>query len=131
MRAEYFEDLLQAAKIHRNVINTFIHIAILMRGKRIIAIAKNRLGTRTRGCGFNTMTIHAEIAVIKKLGDMSQLKGLNLVVLRYGIEPRYWTESHPCKDCMKFLNKCFDKYGLNRVYYSHKHEQGRTQSKAT
>jgi hypothetical protein len=118
MRKEYFDEFLKVARRHKTKANINVHIALLMRGKRIVAMAKNRIGTRTSGSGFNNMTIHAEVAVIKKLGDISQLRGLTLVVLRYGFEPKTWTESHPCPDCMKFLNKCFDKYGLNRVYYS-------------
>jgi hypothetical protein len=61
---------------------TSIHIAaIVLRGK-IIAEATNKLGSRSRGCGYSNYTIHAEKNVIKELGDISKLRGAPRKVLQ-------------------------------------------------
>ena len=113
-----FNEYLPIVQTRRHGINTYCHIAFLVKGKRIIAYATNKVGTRTKGSGYNRATIHAEIAVIKKLGDVSALKGLKMVVLRYGLEYKDWTYSHPCKCCQPVLKKFMDKYGLLNVMYS-------------
>lgn len=113
-----FSHLIPFASNQRLAIATYIHIALLMKGKRIIAWATNRVGTRTQGCGYANMTIHAEIAVIKKFGDMKALKGLSLVVLRYGPAIKGWIYSKPCPHCSRILEKIMRIYGLQKVYYS-------------
>jgi len=118
LHKEMFSHLIPFANSQRLALGTYIHIAILMKGKRIIAIAKNKVGTRTQGCGYANMTIHAEIAVIKKVGDLKALKGLQLIVLRYGPQMKDWTNSKPCSHCRLILEKIMREYGLQKVYYS-------------
>ncbi len=117
-RKDAFQHLIPYAQSQALKHRTCVHVAALLKGKRIVAIATNKTGSRSQGSGYGNSTIHAEVAVVKKLGDISKLKGLTLVVLRYGPQRRSWTHSHPCEHCQVFLNKCFSEYGLNRVYYS-------------
>jgi hypothetical protein len=52
--------------------NTQVHIAILMKRGKILEIASNAVGTRSKGSGYQERTIHAERAVLKKVGDISK-----------------------------------------------------------
>lgn len=115
---EMFSHLIPFAVSHGRSISTYIHIAILMKGKRILAISKNKVGSRKQGCGYANRMIHAEIAVIKKFGNMKGLKGLQLVVLRYGPGIKGWVYSKPCPHCTPILEKIMREYGLQKVYYS-------------
>ena len=98
-------------------INTYFHMAVILgKGGKIIAKATNRVGSRSSGCGYSDYTIHAERAVVKKLGDMSLLKGATLCVWR--ISTANIMPSKPCTDCEIFLTKCMKKYGLLSVKYT-------------
>lgn len=100
---------------------TSVHLAVLVRRGKVVATASNRMGTRSRGCGFNNMTIHAEVNVVKSLGDTTKIKGCDLYVMRVPKESRRahgFMNSKPCHDCEKFLIKCMKEYGLNNVYYT-------------
>ena len=88
---------------------TKLHCAILMKRNKVLAIATNRVGSRSQGCGYSDRTIHAEKNVVKKLGDVSQLKGCTLFVSRIGVHAH---GSKPCDECVLFLNKCIQQYGL-------------------
>jgi hypothetical protein len=90
---------------------TFSHVALLFRGRRLIAIGQNRLGRRG-----NFHTIHAEADVIRSLGDLSKLKGMVLVVIR--IESTGLQNSKPCHACQCLLEKCMREYGLRGYYHS-------------
>lgn len=103
--------------VYKPVLNTHLHYATLSRRGKIIVIARNRVGSRSRGCGWSDETIHAERAVIKKFGDISQLKGCVLEVVRVNKQGQL-LNSKPCDDCMKLLNKCINEYGLLKVLYS-------------
>lgn len=119
MNKNKFNYLIPLIIKRRKVLNTrYLHIAILIKGKKVITYAFNKVGSRSHGCGYNNATLHAEIAVLKKLGDISAVKGLRLVVLRYGIRDSTWTQSHPCPDCQKILNKFIKHFGLHSVHYS-------------
>ena len=96
---------------------TFIHVAIIYRRGKILAIASNAIGSRSRGCGYSDRTIHAERAVLKKLGDMTKLRGAEMVVVRLG-KVTTFVNSEPCHACKTHLTKCMREYGLRRVYYS-------------
>jgi hypothetical protein len=89
------------------------------RGK-IIADATNRVGSRSMGSGYSERTIHAEKNVIKKLGDISQLRGADMYVIRHGRSENSdgFLCSKPCHDCQQFLEKCMREYGLKNVYYT-------------
>jgi hypothetical protein len=95
-----------------------IHIAMIIKGKKVIAVATNFLGTRAKGCGFTDRTIHAERAVIKKVGNHKLLDGAIMVVVRITSGIRDISYSKPCETCMPHLEKCIREYGLKCVYYS-------------
>lgn len=96
---------------------TSLHYAQIIKRNKILAFARNSVGSRSRGCGYSDMTIHAERAVVKKLGDVSKLVGATLIVWRVNpagdILP-----SKPCSSCQLFLDKCKREYGLRKVIYS-------------
>jgi hypothetical protein len=96
---------------------THFHVATLRRRGKVIATARNRVGSRSRGSGWNDQTQHAECAVVKRLGDLSQLRGCILVVMRLNKQNEV-RNSKPCHDCEKFLEKCIKQYGLLKVVYS-------------
>ena len=95
-----------------------VHIAIVMKHGKIIEMATNHLGTRSRGCGYADRTIHAERAVIKKIGDHTKLDGAILIVVRISRGTQQFANSIPCSTCTPHLEKCVKDYGLRRVYYS-------------
>ena len=96
-----------------------IHVALIVKRGQIIAKATNSIGSRSRGCGYSDMTIHAERAVVKQLGDLQQLRGASLYVVRVSKSNQCGIKnSEPCYDCHIFLKKCHEKYGLSRVFYS-------------
>jgi Cytidine and deoxycytidylate deaminase zinc-binding region len=97
--------------------NTELHHATIIRRSKVLASAYNKVGSRSRGCGYSDRTIHAERAVIKRLGDLRQLKGATLIVVRYARDGEI-KGSKPCHDCQLFLEKCMRDYGLLKVIYS-------------
>lgn len=99
--------------VHRT---SFHSATLLLRGK-LLATARNSIGSRSRGCGYSDQTIHAERAVVKRLGDLSQLNGCVLIVIRVNKQGDV-LGSKPCAGCQKFLEKCMREYGLRKVLYS-------------
>ena len=109
-----------------NLLSTFktsVHVAFLIKRNKVIAVATNRVGSRSSGCGYSDCTIHAEKNVVKKLGNLEQLRGAVMYVFRIskcqtlsGIDKI--RNSEPCYDCHLFLQKCVKNYGLRRVFYS-------------
>lgn len=93
------------------------HIAVIYKRGKIMSIAGNTVGSRSRGCGFSDYTIHAERAAIKKLGDNSLLKDATLVVVRIKKDGTFGS-SEPCAPCKKHLTKCMVEFGLRLVYYT-------------
>jgi hypothetical protein len=117
--AEQFRTDPNTQKIHlRHCIS--VHVAILVVRGKIIAQAHNKIGTRSRGSGYSHCSIHAERNVVKEVGDHNKLKGANMYVFRVGRgeNSARLMNSKPCLECQKFLHKCMNKYGLNKVYYS-------------
>jgi hypothetical protein len=95
-----------------------LHIAFLIsRGRKLIATATNAVGSRSRGCGYSERTIHAERAVIKKVGDINRLRGAILVVIRLRTDGTI-SNSKPCHSCSVHLEKCMREHGLRCVYHS-------------
>lgn len=96
------------------------HIAVLTKGNKVLAAAMNQFGSRSFGPGYTYNTIHAEINVIKKLGNLRLLKGATMYVFRTGkgCNENSVCHSMPCAICQKILDKCIDSYGLRRVFYS-------------
>lgn len=101
----------------KDVHRTSYHVARILRRGRIIAQARNTIGTRSRGSGWDDQSLHAERAVVKSLGDVSQLRGCTLEVVRIGKDNGI-RNSQPCHNCHLFLDKCMKKYGLAKVIYS-------------
>lgn len=102
---------------YKEVHNTHLHYATLYRRGKEIATARNTIGSRCRGSGWSDHSLHAERAVVKRVGDISQLHGCTLVVVRVNKQGEY-LNSKPCDSCKKFLDKCIEKYGLRKVVYS-------------
>lgn len=90
---------------------THHHVALLFRGRRIIAIGQNRIHTK----GPHT-TIHAEADVIRSLGDHSKLRGATMVVIRIAASGILY--SKPCAICECLLQKCRREYGLRDWIHS-------------
>ena len=95
---------------------THLHVAAIVKRGKVLATAENSVGSRSRGAGYSDYTIHAEKAVVKKVGDVSQLRGASLCVWR--VSAMSVLPSKPCSDCQIFLEKCMREYGLRAVYYS-------------
>ena len=110
---------MQAYKPYFN--STHLHYARIEKHGKEIASSRNRVGSRSRGCGYSNQTIHAERAVVKSLGDVSQLRGCILTVIRVNKRGQIMN-SKPCASCVKFLEKCIKKYGLLKVMYSDSNE---------
>ena len=97
--------------------NTELHVAFVVKRGKILAIATNRIGSRSRGCGYSNRTIHAERAVLKKV-DRRLLRGADLIVVRLTDRTRDIIGSEPCHACKCHLHKCIKEDGLRTVYYS-------------
>ena len=100
-----------------------IHIAVLVKRGKVIASARNRYGTRSRGSGFSRASLHAEKNVVKELGDITQMRGADMFVMRFAKDSRLeghdrFRCSKPCYGCELFLEKCMREYGLKNVYYT-------------
>ena len=104
-------------EIYKPVHNTSLHYATLLRRNKVLAHARNSIGSRSRGSGWDDQSIHAERAVVKRLGDLSQLNGCVLIVVRVNKHDEL-RNSKPCAACQCFLEKCIRKYGLRKVIYS-------------
>ena len=96
---------------------TSLHIAMVYSRGIMIGLATNSVGSRSRGAGYSKSTIHAERAVLKKVGDTSLLRDAVLVVIRIDREGRIMN-SEPCHGCCCHLSAAMRKYGLKSVYYS-------------
>lgn len=94
------------------------HIAVLMKRGKILEIASNFVGSRQGGCGYDDRSIHAERAVIKKMGDHTKLSGAIMIVIRISRGTNQIANSKPCDVCQCHLSKCIKKYGLKCIYYS-------------
>jgi len=103
--------------VYKPVHKTHLHYARILRRGKPIAEARNSIGSRSKGCGYSDQSIHAERAVVKRLGDLSQLNGCVLLVVRIN-KAGDFLNSKPCADCQKFLEKCMREYGLRKVLYS-------------
>jgi hypothetical protein len=115
---EHFEMLASAYGSAYARLRTSLHIAFIYgRGGMLLGMAMNRVGTRSSGAGFSDMTIHAERAALKAVGDVTLLDGATLVVIRVG-KGGTLMSSAPCPECRCCLQAAMRKYGLRRVLYS-------------
>lgn len=95
-----------------------VHVALLYRRGKLLGVATNFVGSRNKGCGYDHRTIHAERAVLKKVGDHTKLSGAILIVIRIAKGTREIVNSEPCHSCRCHLEKCIKTYGLRTIYYS-------------
>ena len=100
-----------------------IHVATLIKRGKIIAQATNGFGSRSRGSGYSDSSIHAEKNVIKQLGNIHELRGADMYIVRISRDPRLegldqFVKSNPCPQCTSFLEKCIKEYGLKNIYYA-------------
>jgi hypothetical protein len=102
---------------YKSVHNSSLHYAYILKRNKVLATARNSVGSRSRGSGWSTHMLHAEKAVVKRLGNIADLKGATLVVVRVNKHGSLML-SEPCPQCKCFLDKCMAKYGLRRVFYS-------------
>ena len=65
-----------------------IHVATLIKRGKIIAQATNGFGSRSRGSGYSDSSIHAEKNVIKQLGNIHELRGADMYIVRISRDPR-------------------------------------------
>ena len=79
---------------------------------KVIASAQNRVGNRSKGSGYSDFTIHAERAVVKKLGDISQLRHGGATLCVWRVSSFRVMPSAPCNDCRIFLERCMREYGM-------------------
>lgn len=88
------------------------HVAIIFKGRKVLAIGQNRVGGPR-------WTIHAEAAAIRAVGDMSRLRGATLVVIRIGGHGHcHLMHSAPCAACRTLIQKCQREYGLRGCLHS-------------
>jgi len=104
-----------SCRMKTNMRNT--HVAFIIKRGKVLGVATNQLGSRTRGCGYDERTIHAERAVIKHVGH-TKLMGATLIVIRMSRGTEQLINSEPCHGCRCHVEKCIKKYGLKRLYYS-------------
>jgi len=108
--------LQQSDKMHS------FHVALLVCRGKILEVASNRIGSRSRGSGYGHYTICAERNVIKQLGNLQLLKGCDLFIMKIHEHKetgeRTFCYSRPCHFCEVFLSKCQREYGLKNIYYT-------------
>lgn len=92
------------------------HIALVCKGRKVIAMATNKVGSRSCGCGYNKRSIHAEVNAIRTVGDITQLRGAVLFVIR--LAPSGFVDSTPCHTCQTVIQKCVRVYGLRGCIHS-------------
>ena len=117
-RSDYEQIATEYAHWAATRMQTSLHLAFVY-GRRgvLLGMSTNRIGTRSSGAGFSKLTIHAERAALKAVGDVSLLRGAVLVVIRVRKTGEIMG-SKPCHECQMHLESCMDKYGLKAVYYS-------------
>ena len=105
--------------------STKYHCAFIEKRGKILAFGENILASPSNGgsCRGGKNYMHAEIHAVKKLGNLYNLKGAIMYIMRIGkmakdscsLTLKY---SQPCPGCTKFLNKCIKKYGLQNIYFT-------------
>jgi tRNA(Arg) A34 adenosine deaminase TadA len=104
---------------------TKYHCAVIEKSGKVLAFGENKVASPSSGgsCSGGKNHMHAEIHAAKKLGNLYNLKGANMYILRIGKMAKNSNEfvlkySQPCPSCTKFLNKCIKKYGLQNIYFT-------------
>lgn len=112
------EDRIPFQALYGKTLLKHVHVALLYRRGKLLALATNFLGSRSKGCGYDHRTIHAERAVLKKVGNTTKLAGAILIVIRIAKGTREVAPSEPCHSCRCHLEKCIREHGLRTIYYS-------------
>jgi hypothetical protein len=121
---EHFLDDPRTVRLHsQESCRASVHVAVLLKRGKVLAHATNKVGTRSRGCGYSDRSIHAERNVVKELGDVSKLRGADMLIMRISRSQHVdgfdkFLPSRPCEGCLLFLEKCMREYGLKTVYYT-------------
>ena len=120
---EFLSDPRTTSLIECDKARISFHFAVVVLRGNILATATNRNGSRSSGSGYSDHSIHAEKNVVKKLGDISKLRGADLYVMRIGKDNKNGKgnklmTSKPCDECQLFLEKCMREYGLKNVYFT-------------
>jgi|LauGreDrversion4_2_1035121.scaffolds.fasta_scaffold10589_7 hypothetical protein len=126
----FFEYLKQTVKppIYIDSGKTSIHTSVIVLKGEILAATTNKVGYRSRKTrigsrysernSYPACTIHAEIAVLRLVGDVTKLRGADMYVWRLSSSQEKTLNSKPCSECQCVLEKCIREYGLRHVYYS-------------
>ena len=116
IEAEIFRQIGRFTTKHTN----HHHVAMIFRGHKIIAIGQNRLGGSDRprlgGLEGRQNTIHAEVDVLRAVGNIAKLRGATMAIIRIG--PIGLRNSKPCPACEPLLRKCVKEYGLRGWIHS-------------
>ncbi len=89
------------------------HLAVILDNNyRELARSGNQPGSRSSGSGHSDLSLHAEMAVLKRLGNLRLLRGATMVVVRFNAALDDLVLSKPCTECQVKLNKMCKKYGL-------------------
>jgi len=96
-------DVLRTPNRYTTRHKTYNHVALIFKGRKLIAIGQNTVGGRNM--------IHAEAAAINAVGNRDKLRGAMIVVIRInrGME---LMNSAPCQACQVLIRKCQREYGL-------------------
>jgi deoxycytidylate deaminase len=92
----------------------YIHIAFLMKGKRIV---RRSFNDYNRQCvnGEVTTSLHAEVGCVMRLRNNDRIKkGFDILILRFNKNDGLLCDSKPCNNCKNFLLS----KGINKVYCS-------------
>ena len=105
--------------------STKYHCAFIERRGKILASGENVVASPSNGgtCSGGKNYMHAEINAVKNLGNFYNLKGANMYIFRIGKMAKNSSNfvlkySQPCPACTKFLNKCINKYGLQKIFFT-------------
>jgi hypothetical protein len=105
-------DILRYSKRYLHKHHKHTHVAIICKGRKVLAIGHNHISTITP----KLQMIHAEADAIRVLGDRTKLRGAILIVIR--IASSGILNSKPCDTCQQLMEKCMRKYGLLRYIHS-------------
>ena len=99
-----------------------LHVAIIAKRGKILATATSRDDSRNSESSSSDKMIYVEKSVVRQLGDISNLRGCDLYVMKISKDNKKdettFMNSKPCEECQIFLDKCIRDYGLKKVYFT-------------
>jgi hypothetical protein len=101
--------------------STKLHVAVLVKRGRVLAFATNKVASRSSGASSRGSQnfIHAEKNLLRAIGDLSRMKGSDVYVMRISpVSSTGFMYSQPCSECTAILNKCIEKHGLRKVFFT-------------